>query len=54
MSIRESYNKVSLHPWADLSALGEDEETPIVTRGDGVYLYDDQGRKMIDGPAGMW
>ena len=54
MSIRESYNKVSLHPWADLSALGEDEETPIVTRGEGVYLYDDQGRKMIDGPAGMW
>lgn len=54
MSIRESYNKVSLHPWADLSALGEDEETPIVIRGDGVYIYDEQGRKMIDGPAGMW
>ena len=54
MSIRDTYNKVSLHPWADLSALGEDEQTPIVTRGEGVYIYDDQGRKMIDGPAGMW
>ncbi|MEP5566355.1 MAG: aminotransferase [Halioglobus sp.] len=54
MSIRDSYNQVSLHPWADLSALGADNETPIVTRGDGVYIYDEHGRKMIDGPAGMW
>jgi putrescine---pyruvate transaminase len=54
MSTRDTYNRVSLHPWADLSALGEDEQTPIVTRGEGVYIYDDQGRKMIDGPAGMW
>lgn len=54
MSIRDSYNRVSLHPWADLSALGEDDATPIVTRGEGVYIYDEQGRKMIDGPAGMW
>ena len=54
MSVRDNYNRVSLHPWADLSALGEDADTPIVTRGEGVYIYDDQGRKMIDGPAGMW
>ena len=54
MSIRESYNQVSLHPWADLSALGADDEKPIVTRGEGVYIYDEHGRKMIDGPAGMW
>ena len=54
MSVRDTYNRVSLHPWADLSALGEDAATPIVTRGEGVYIYDDQGRKMIDGPAGMW
>ena len=51
---RRKFNRHSLHPWADLPALGEDESTPVIVRGEGVYITDEQGRRMIDGPAGMW
>ena len=53
-SNRRQFNRHSLHPWADLPALGEDESTPVIVRGEGVYITDEQGRRMIDGPAGMW
>lgn len=51
---RANFNRHSLHPWADLPALGEDESTPVIMQGEGVYITDDQGQRMIDGPAGMW
>ncbi|MDG1986900.1 MAG: aminotransferase [Halieaceae bacterium] len=54
MSSRIKFNRHLLHPWADLPSLGEDEGTPLITRGEGVYVYDDQGRKFLDGPGGMW
>ncbi|MEH6581389.1 MAG: aminotransferase [Halioglobus sp.] len=54
MNERDIYNRNLLHPWADLPALGEDDSTPVIERGEGIYIFDDQGRKMIDGPAGMW
>jgi putrescine aminotransferase len=53
-SHRRQFNRHSLHPWADLPALGEDETTPVIMRGEGIYITDEQGRRMIDGPAGMW
>ena len=53
-SFRRQFNRHSLHPWADLPGLGEDESTPVIMRGEGIYIIDDQGRRMIDGPAGMW
>lgn len=54
MKPRELFNRHSLHPWADLPALGEDQSTPVIERAQGIYIFDDQGRRMIDGPAGMW
>jgi putrescine aminotransferase len=54
VSTREVFNRNLLHPWADLAALGEDDSTLVIERGEGIYIYDDRGRKMIDGPAGMW
>ena len=33
--------------------LGNNERT-IVTQASGIYVYDSDGNKMIDGPAGMW
>jgi len=53
-SFRRQFNRHSLHPWADLPGLGEDESTPVILSGEGIYITDDQGRRMIDGPAGMW
>ncbi|MEM7240237.1 MAG: aminotransferase, partial [Pseudomonadota bacterium] len=26
----------------------------VLSRGEGVYVYDDKGNKLIDGPGGMW
>jgi adenosylmethionine-8-amino-7-oxononanoate aminotransferase len=54
MSNRDTFNRHLLHPWADLPALGEDDSTPVIVRGEGIYIYDEEGHRMIDGPAGMW
>ena len=42
-----------VHPWESMNALGKNERT-IVTKADGIYVYDSDGNKLIDGPAGMW
>jgi len=42
-----------LHPWHDLSAWRE-ADPHCFTSGEGIYVYDQDGRKLIDGPAGMW
>ncbi len=51
---REKYNQHMLHPWGNLPELGEDQDITLVTRGEGAYIYDSAGHRMIDGPAGMW
>ncbi len=51
---RELYNRHLLHPWANLPELGEDESSSIITRGEGCYVYDEHGQRLLDGPAGMW
>lgn len=51
---RDKYNQHLLHPWGDLSALGKDDWSSIVVRGEGVYVYDAEGNRLLDGPAGMW
>jgi putrescine---pyruvate transaminase len=51
---RDKYNQHLLHPWGDLSALGEDVSTSVIVRGEGAYIYDAEGNRLLDGPAGMW
>ena len=51
---RDQYNQHLLHPWGDLSALGEDDSSSVIVKGDGVYIYDAEGNRLLDGPAGMW
>ena len=36
------------------SAYGEGHEVPIVVRGEGAYIWDDQGRRYLDGLAGLF
>ncbi|MEM7733009.1 MAG: aminotransferase class III-fold pyridoxal phosphate-dependent enzyme [Pseudomonadota bacterium] len=43
----------NLHPWGGIGSWREDEYQRLNT-GDGVYLWDSEGRKFIDGPGGMW
>ncbi|KRS11854.1 hypothetical protein XM53_14250 [Roseovarius atlanticus] len=42
-----------LHPWEDL-ATWQEAKRFTVTHGEGIHIFDDKGRKYIDGPAGMW
>lgn len=42
-----------LHPWEYMGAWRQADRF-VVTHADGIYLYDASGRKLIDGPAGMW
>jgi putrescine aminotransferase len=54
MDHREQFNRHLLHPWGDLPNLGEDESTTLIVRGEGAYVYDEHGHRLLDGPAGMW
>ena len=42
-----------LHPFTDHAALRE-RGARVIVRGDGVYLWDSEGNKIIDGMAGLW
>jgi len=36
------------------SAYGEGHEVPIIVRGEGAYIWDDRGRRYLDGLAGLF
>jgi len=42
-----------LHPFTDSRALSE-TGARVITRGQGVYLWDSEGKQLIDGMAGLW
>ncbi|WP_439133436.1 aminotransferase [Pseudomaricurvus sp.] len=51
--LREADAKHLLHPWADLSTLGE-QNTLMIQNAKGVYVYDSTGKKYLDAIGGMW
>ena len=42
-----------LHPFTNTGALNK-KGARVITRGEGVYLWDSEGNKIIDGMAGLW
>ncbi len=42
-----------IHPFSDTAALNK-EGVRVITRADGVYLWDSEGQKMLDGMSGLW
>jgi len=42
-----------LHPFTDFKALGK-KGSKIITRADGIYLWDSDGNRILDGMAGLW
>jgi len=42
-----------LHPFTDHKDLSE-KRSRIITRADGVYIYDADGNKILDGMSGLW
>jgi putrescine aminotransferase len=42
-----------IHPFTDAFALSE-KGVRVITRAEGVWLWDSQGHKILDGMAGLW
>ena len=42
-----------IHPWDDMNEVGRFTRT-VISRGEGIYVYDSDGNRLIDAPAGMW
>jgi 4-aminobutyrate--pyruvate transaminase len=42
-----------LHPATNLRSV-QSEGPLVITRGEGVYVYDDEGRRYLEGMAGLW
>lgn len=42
-----------LHPFTDFKALNQ-KGSRIITRAEGVYIWDSDGNKILDGMAGLW
>ena len=42
-----------LHPWEGMGCIGQNDRT-FVEGADGIFVIDERGRRLIDGPAGMW
>ena len=42
-----------LHPSTKLRQV-QSEGPLVITRGEGVYVYDDEGRRYLEGMAGLW
>lgn len=42
-----------LHPFTDFQQLNSDGAR-VMVRGDGIYLWDSHGKKILDGMSGLW
>ena len=42
-----------LHPFTDTRELAE-QGCRVITRADGVYIWDSEGNRLLDGMAGLW
>ena len=42
-----------LHPFTDTKLLNE-QGVRVITRAEGVYLWDSEGNRLLDGMAGLW
>jgi putrescine aminotransferase len=52
-TIRKFDNRYFMHPWESMGT----EESPdrtISARAENIYVYDPDGKRLIDGPGGMW
>ena len=52
-SIQQQDHAHYLHPFTDHKALGE-KGVRVMVRGEGIYLWDSEGNKILDGMSGLW
>ena len=46
--------KANRHLWGHFARHGAGITPPIITRGEGVHIFDDQGKSYIDGHSGLF
>ncbi len=46
--------KADRHLWGHFARHGAGITPPIITRGEGVHIFDDKGKKYIDGLSGLF
>jgi adenosylmethionine-8-amino-7-oxononanoate aminotransferase len=51
--IRRSAERHLVQPWPVAGKIGR-EARGLIGAGDGIYVTDETGKRLIDGPAGMW
>lgn len=51
--LQQSDRAHHFHPFTDFKSLGE-RGTRVIVRGDGVYVWDHAGNKLLDGMSGLW
>jgi 4-aminobutyrate--pyruvate transaminase len=52
-SVQDADIRAQIHPYTNLS-LHQEAGPMVITRGEGVYVYDDQGNRYIEGLAGLF
>lgn len=52
-TIIETAERHLVQPWPAASEIGA-EARGLIGEGDGIFVTDETGRRLIDGPAGMW
>jgi putrescine aminotransferase len=51
---RDADNRHHLHPFTDTRTLIAEGGSRIITRAEGIYLWDSDGARILDGMAGLW
>ncbi len=52
-SLLKQQDNQFIHPWDDIQQIGDNQRT-LLRHGEGVYIEDSDGNRLLDGPAGMW
>lgn len=52
-AVADAAKRHLMQPWDLVDHLG-DEARPVMDSAEGVYIYDADGNRLIDGPGGMW
>ena len=53
MNLRQWDQQHHIHPFTDRKDLNE-KGTRIIKRAENIYIWDDQGNRLLDGMAGLW
>ena len=53
-ALQQKNAKHLIQSFSDLSYINNPEATHIISRADGVYIYDNDGKKILDSMSGLW